>query len=105
MVEKSQYDANDMDHMVQINTFIADMQKISDQFGNTCVYIRRGGLSWGAAALNRRADDKERGVFDLQAQHDHDMMRRVEQVERLIADRDNERQARLECEAGRSASQ
>ncbi len=89
MTEESQYDANDMDHMVQIDTFIADMQKISDQFGNTCIYVRRGGLSWGAVALNRRDDDKKNGVFDLQAQHDRDMTQRVEQVERLIADRDS----------------
>ena len=99
MAEKSQYDANNMDHMVQIDTFIADMQKISDRFGNTCIYIRRGGLSWGAVALNRRDDDKRHGVFDLQAQHDRDMTQRVEQVERLIADRDSEREGREKCAA------
>jgi hypothetical protein len=86
MTEKSQYDANDMDHMVKIDTFIADMQQISNRFGNTCVYIRRGGLSWGAVALNRRGDDKKHGVFDLQAQHDRDMTQRVEQVERLLVE-------------------
>lgn len=99
MAKKNQYGANDMDRMVQIDTFIADMQKISDRFGNTCVYIRRGGLSWGAVALNRRADDEKHGVFDLQAQHDRDMTQRVEQVERLIVDRDNAREAREKCEA------
>lgn len=99
MAEKSQYDANDMDHMVQIDTFIADLQEISDRFGNTCVYVRRGGLSWGAVALNRRDDDKKHGVFDLHAQHDRDMTQHAEQVERLIADRDSEREAREKCEA------
>ena len=99
MTEESQYDENDMDRMVQIDTFIADMQKISDRFGNTCVYIRRGGLSWGAVALNRRDDDKKNGVFDLQAQHDRDMTLRVEQVARLIADRDRERNRREVVEA------
>ncbi len=83
MNEKNQYDAKDEDHMVQIDTFIADMQNISDRYGNTCVYIRRGGLSWGAVALNRRDDDRRHGVFDLQAQHDRDMTQRLGQVERL----------------------
>ena len=82
----TQLESTDMDHMVQIDTFIADMQKISDQFGNTCIYVRRGGLSWGAVALNRRDDDRKHGVFDLQAQHDRDMTQRVEQVERLLAE-------------------
>lgn len=80
------------DHMIQIEKLIADMQEIQRKFGNTCVYIRRGGVSWGAVALNRRDDDKKNGVFDLQAQHDRDMLARVEQVERLIKDRDEWRE-------------
>ncbi|MCP4537895.1 MAG: hypothetical protein GY832_12190 [Chloroflexi bacterium] len=99
------YNTDDMDHMIQIDTFIADMQKISDQFGNTCIYIRRGGLSWGAVALNRRDDDEKNGVFDLQAQHDRDMRQRAEQVQRLKAERDNERNVRLRCEETLTASQ
>lgn len=67
-------------------------------FGNTCVYIRRGGLSWGAVALNRQADDKKHGVFDLQAQHDRDMAERLGQVQRLIEDRDRERELRWKYE-------
>ena len=78
-----QYDANDTSRMIQIDTVIADFQKISDRWGNTCVYIRRGGMAWGAVALNRQADDEKHGVFDLQAQHDHDMRERLEQVKRL----------------------
>ncbi len=85
MSEEAQYDADDMDHMVKIDKFIADMQKISDQFGNTCVYIRRGGLAWGSVALNHRSADKENGVFELQAEHDRVMLRRVEQINRLRA--------------------
>ncbi len=96
---EAKLDAEDMDHMVQIDTLIADLQKISERFGNTCVYIRRSGLSWGAVALNRRADDEKHGVFDLQARHDRAMTQRVEQVQRLQADRDNERDARWKCEA------
>lgn len=88
----------DMNHMVSIDKLIAHLQEISKRFGNTCVYVRRGGLSWGAVALNRRSDDEKHGVFDLQAQHDRDMMRRAEQVERLIADRDVEREARWKVE-------
>lgn len=90
---------HDMSHMVQIETLIADLQSIRDRFGNTCVYIRRRGLSWGAVALNHRADDEKFGLFDLQAQHDRDMAQRAEQVQRLIADRDSEREARWKCEA------
>lgn len=76
------------DHMIKIEKLIADLQAIKDRFGNTCVYIRRGGLSWGAVALNRRDDDKKYGVFDLQAQHDRDMLERLEQIDRLKASRD-----------------
>lgn len=90
---------HDMSHMIQIDTMIADLQAISARWGNTCVYIRRGGVSWGAVALNRRDDDKEHGLFDLQAQHDRDMLRRLEQVQWLIEDRDREREARWKCEA------
>lgn len=86
MSKKTQYDSDDMDHMVPIDTVVADFQKISEKFGNTCVYIRRGGLSWGAVALNRRGDDEKHGVFDLQAQHDRDMTHRAEQVRRMVGD-------------------
>lgn len=79
---------DDDDKMVQIEKLISDMQSIKDRFGNTCVYIRRGGLSWGAVAMNRRDDDKKNGVFDLQAQHVRDMLARLEQIERLMKDRD-----------------
>lgn len=88
------------DRMVRIEKLIADLQSIKDRFGNTCVYIRRGGLSWGAVALNRRADDEKHGVFDLQAQHDRDMLERLEQVERLRKSRDTAEQevARLKVD-------
>lgn len=56
-------DPHDMSHMVQIATLIADLQSIRTRFGNTCVYIRRGELSWGAVALNRRDDDKKFGLL------------------------------------------
>ncbi len=88
---------DDMNHMVKISDLIADLQRTLDRFGDSCVYIRRGGLSWGAVALNRRSDDEKHGVFDLQAQHDRDMTQRYEQVQRLIADRDNEQEARQKC--------
>ena len=88
----------DMSHMVQIDALIADLKSVRERFGNTCVYIRRGGLSWGAVALNRRSEDEKFGLFDLQAQHDRDLIQRAEQVKRLIADRDNEREARWKLE-------
>src|SRR5712691_11918687 len=90
---------HDMSHMVQIDKLIADLQSISKQFGNTCVYIRRGGLSWGAVALNRRDDDDKFGIFDLQAQHDRETIRCHGQVQRLIATRNSEQEARWKCEA------
>ena len=83
---------DDTDRMVKIEKLISDLQAIKDRFGNTCVYIRRGGLSWGAVALNRRDDDEKNGVFDLQAQHDRDMIARVGQVERLIEARNRAQQ-------------
>lgn len=79
---------DDDDHMVKISKLIEDMQEVHRKFGDTCVYIRRGGLSWGAVALNRRDDDKKHGVFDLQAQHDRDMLARLEQIGRLKQSRD-----------------
>lgn len=88
--------ADDSDHMVKISKLIGDLQSIKDRFGDTCVYIRRGGLSWGAVALNRRDDDKKHGVFELQAQHDRDMLQRLEQIERLKDSRN-----RAETEANR----
>lgn len=76
------------DRMIKISKLIEDMQEVNRKFGDTCVYIRRGGLSWGAVALNRRDDDKKHGVFDLQAQHDRDMLARLEQIGRLKQSRD-----------------
>lgn len=73
--------------MVQIAKLIVEMQDIEKRWGNTCIYIRRGGLSWGAVALNYKSDDEKNGVFDLQASHDRDMIQRTEQVERLITER------------------
>jgi hypothetical protein len=69
--------------MWKLGELIAKLQSVLDQFGNTCVYIRRGGVGWGALALNREADDKKHGVFDLHAQHDRDMNERLEQIGRL----------------------
>lgn len=81
-------DVADEDRMVKISEMIAQLQSIQERFGNTCVYVRRGGMSWGAVALNWRDDDKANGVFDLQAKHDKDMEARAGQVKRLIEDRD-----------------
>jgi len=70
--------------MVQIDRFISELQEISRRFGNTCVYIRRFGLSWGATALNYHADDEKNGVFDQQKRYEDLLIQRAEQVERLI---------------------
>jgi hypothetical protein len=43
---------------IQIDKFIAELQEIRRQFGNTCVYVRPGGCTWGAVALNYQADDE-----------------------------------------------
>jgi hypothetical protein len=44
--------------MIQIADFIRELQGIQERWGNTCVYIRD--LTWGAVALNREADDREK---------------------------------------------
>lgn len=86
--EPPEFDDN---HMMQIAELIKRLQNVHDRWGNTCIYIRRGGLSWGALALNRCADDEKYGTFDLQAQHDRDMTARLEQIERLMQERDDHR--------------
>ena len=88
----------DMSHMTQISDLISRLQATLEQFGNSCVYIRRGGLSWGAVALNRRSDDEKFGLFDIQAQHGRDMLERLGQIDRLIADRNSEREERWKLE-------
>lgn len=87
-----------LSHMIRIKVLIERLQSTLEQFGNTCVYIRRGGLSWGAVALNRRDDDQKNGVFDLQAAHDKAMTERMEQCERLIETARSEREKRWEAE-------
>jgi hypothetical protein len=90
---------HDMSHMVQISKLIADLQGTLEQFGDTCVYIRRGGLSWGAVALNRRSDDEKFGLFDLQAEYDRNLIQRAEQAQRLVDGRNSERELRWKAEA------
>lgn len=84
--------------MVQIGDLIVEMQEIRKRFGNTCVYIRRGGLSWGAVALNAQADDEKHGVFDLQEAHERECSRHAGQVKRLKDDRDHWMHRALELE-------
>lgn len=95
---------DDEGRMEKISALIARLQSTLDRWGDTCVYIRRGGLAWGAVALNRQADDKKHGVFDLQAQHDRDMEQRVGQVERLIADRNRWMERAMAAEASSAPS-
>lgn len=91
--------ADDDDRMWKISKLIAELQSVLDRFGDTCVYIRRGGMAWGAVALNRKADDEKNGVFDLQATHDLAMVERLEQIERLKADRNEWRDRAVKAEA------
>jgi hypothetical protein len=99
LVDDAPTATDDDDEMVKISVLIARMQDTLNRFGDTYVYIRRGGLSWGAVALNRRDDDKKHGVFDLQATHDREMTERVEQIGRLIADRNEWREKAWAAEA------
>jgi hypothetical protein len=46
---------------------------------------------------------RKHGVFDLQAQHDRDMLERLEQIERLKKDRDEWRQKVWDAEAKASS--
>lgn len=98
---------HDMSRMVNVSTLIANLQTVLDRFGDSCVYIRRGGLAWGAVALNHRSDDEKFGLFDLQAEHDRALIQRARQVERLIADRNEQRSQRwaLETELASLRSQ
>jgi len=48
--------------MQKVSKTIAYFQNILDKFGDSCVYVRPGGVSWGAVALNRESDDKNLGV-------------------------------------------
>lgn len=93
----------DLSHMVRIKDLIARLQSTLDQFGNTCVYIRRGGLSWGAVALNRRDDDQKHGIFDLQDSHDIAMRERLGQCDRLIETAKSERELRWAAETENKA--
>lgn len=53
--------------MIQIADLISELTGIQDRWGNTCVYIRD--MSWGAVALNRRADD-EQALAASEANHE-----------------------------------
>lgn len=98
-------EADDNDQMERISALISRLKAVHDQFGDTCVYIRRGGLSWGAVALNRQHDDQTHGVFDLQAQHDRDMEDRLGQVEHLLASMREWRQRAWDAEAKLAATE
>lgn len=86
--------ADELSHMRRISELRMTLAVIEETFGDTCVYIRRGGLSWGAVALNRRSDDERNGTFDLQATHDRDMAALAAQIERLKLERDELRTER-----------
>lgn len=91
--------------MCKISELVAELQETQERFGDSCVYIRRGGLAWGAVALNRQADDRKHGVFDLQAAHDRAMSERLGQVERLIADRNEWRDRAVKAEGALNLSE
>lgn len=91
----------DQDRMRSIDDVIAQLQRTREQFGNTCVYIRRFGCTWGAVALNYRDEDRKNGVFDLQAKYEAMLAQRAEQVQRLIAERDEWRQRVWDADAAR----
>lgn len=55
-----------MGTMRRASEMIAELQDILKKFGDTCIYVRRGGLAWGALALTREyADRNRRGDFSL----------------------------------------
>lgn len=78
-------DPLDYGHMVKISAMIKDLREILGQFGDTCIYVRRRGVAWGATAMRYRDDDKKYGLFDLVAQHERDILQRIEQIDRLKA--------------------
>lgn len=75
--------------MIQVADFIKELQELYEKWGNTCIYIRPLGMSWGAAALNYQADDEKNGVFDLKAEYNRRYQAHAEQVERLCSERDS----------------
>lgn len=84
--------------MIQIEKLIADLQDIHKKFGNTCVYIRQFGVSWGAVAMNREAEDERNGVFALEDRYRQILEERIAQIERLRGERDSERDARQKAD-------
>lgn len=92
--------------MIRISKLIADLTDVYKRFGDTCVYIRRRGLSWGAVAMNYEAEDEKRGVFCLQEEHDAAMMRCLERINWLVKENGDLRLniARLSDEAADARS-
>ena len=48
--------------MQKVSQMIAYLQNVLNNFGDSCVYVRPGGVSWGAVALNRESEDRKLGV-------------------------------------------
>lgn len=52
-----------MGRMVRLDDFIKELQEIHPGLGNTCVYIRD--VSYGAVALNRRSEDRQKEIYKM----------------------------------------
>lgn len=48
-----------MARQTQISKLIAELQDVQNKWGDTCVHIRAGGLTWGATALHANDDDRK----------------------------------------------
>ena len=83
--------STDHGFMVRIGALIEDLQKVHERFGNTCVYIRNRGLSWGAVALSRFAHDESHPAVieptEMQLQEAKDIDHEL--AARLLAQRDH----------------
>lgn len=74
--------------MLRISTLISHLQDIKDANGDTCVYARSAGLTWGAVAINALDEDQKHGVFDREAAAAREAARHYGQVQRLMDERD-----------------
>lgn len=67
----------DLGFMVRLDAFMADLEKVRKVMGNTCVYIRNGGVSCGAVALNRFDADAAPSIESDNAVEDLNQRERI----------------------------
>lgn len=69
--------------MRKVSETIAYFQDVINRFGDSCVYIRPGGCSWGAVALNREAFDAKSPEDQAREKHSELLHLATMRAERL----------------------